>query len=107
MLETIQGERGVMMSSEAYIQKVRDLCSEYKVLMIADEVQTGLGRTGKMLGVEHAGVRPDILMLGKALSGGVYPVSAVLADDEVKYCWEWLDGFLSGFIVIIHQENIL
>jgi len=69
--------------SDDYLQKVRDLCTKYKVLMIADEVQTGLGRTGKMMGVDHAEVRPDIMILGKALSGGVYPISAVLADDEI------------------------
>lgn len=85
MLEPIQGEKGVIIPSEDYLQKVRSLCSKYQVLMIADEVQTGLGRTGKMLGVDHAEVRPDILILGKALSGGVYPISAVLADDEVNW----------------------
>ena len=73
------------MPSDDYLQKVRDLCTKYKVLMIADEVQTGLGRTGKMMGVDHAEVRPDIMILGKALSGGVYPISAVLADDEVNH----------------------
>lgn len=83
MLEPIQGEKGVIVPSSDYLQKVRALCTSYKVLMIADEVQTGLGRTGKMLGVQHAEIRPDILVLGKALSGGVYPISAVLADDEI------------------------
>jgi ornithine--oxo-acid transaminase len=86
MLEPIQGEKGVIVPSSDYLQKVRALCTSYKVLMIADEVQTGLGRTGKMLGVQHAEIRPDILVLGKALSGGVYPISAVLADDEVFNC---------------------
>lgn len=83
MLEPIQGEAGVVVPSEGYLKGVRQLCSHHRVLWIADEIQTGLGRTGKMLCVDHDGVRPDIVTLGKALSGGVYPVSAVLADDEV------------------------
>jgi len=62
---------------------VRELCTKYNVLMIADEVQTGLGRTGKMLACDHENVKPDLLVLGKALSGGVYPISAVLANDNV------------------------
>ncbi|MDE3254086.1 MAG: ornithine--oxo-acid transaminase [Bacteroidota bacterium] len=83
MVEPIQGEAGVVVPDEGYLQKVRALCTEYNVLLIADEIQTGLARTGKMLACDHEQVRPDILILGKALSGGVLPVSAVLADDEV------------------------
>lgn len=83
MVEPIQGEAGVVVPDEGYLQGVRALCDKYNVLFIADEIQTGLCRTGKMLACDHAGVRPDILVLGKALSGGVLPVSAVLADDEV------------------------
>ncbi|MGE3724292.1 MAG: ornithine--oxo-acid transaminase [Candidatus Sericytochromatia bacterium] len=86
MVEPIQGEAGVVVPDPGYLQKARDLCSQYKVLLICDEVQTGLCRTGKMLAVDHEGVRPDILILGKALSGGVLPVSAVLADDEIMLC---------------------
>jgi ornithine--oxo-acid transaminase len=83
MVEPIQGEAGVVVPDEGYLAGVRRLCTQYNVLMIADEIQTGLCRTGKMLACDHEGVRPDILILGKALSGGVLPVSAVLADDEV------------------------
>ena len=83
MLEPIQGEAGVVVPDAGYLQGVRELCSRYQVLMIADEVQTGLGRTGRRLACDHEGVRPDMVILGKALSGGVYPVSCVLADDEV------------------------
>ena len=83
MFEPIQGEAGVVIPSEGYLQGVRTLCDRYQVLMIADEIQTGLGRTGKMLACDHEGVRPDILILGKALSGGTMPVSAVLADDAI------------------------
>lgn len=83
MVEPIQGEAGVVVPDEGYLKGVRDLCDEYDVLFIADEIQTGLCRTGKMLACDHENVRPDILILGKALSGGVLPVSAVLADDEV------------------------
>jgi ornithine--oxo-acid transaminase len=83
MVEPIQGEAGVVVPDHGYLQKVRALCDKYNVLMIADEVQTGLGRTGKMLCCDHEDVRPDIVTLGKALSGGMYPVSAVLADDHI------------------------
>jgi ornithine--oxo-acid transaminase len=83
MFEPIQGEAGVVVPDEGYLTGVRNLCSQYKVLMIADEIQTGLARTGKMLACDHENVRPDILILGKALSGGVLPVSAVLADNEI------------------------
>ncbi len=83
MVEPIQGEAGVVIPDEGYLQKVRALCTEYNVLFIADEIQTGLARTGKMLACDHENVRPDILILGKALSGGVLPISAVLADDFI------------------------
>ena len=83
MVEPIQGEAGVIVPDEGYLQSVRNLCNEYNVLFIADEIQTGLCRTGKMLACDHENVRPDILILGKALSGGFMPVSAVLADDEI------------------------
>ncbi len=83
MFEPIQGEAGVVVPDQGYLTSVRNLCAEYNVLMIADEIQTGLARTGKMLACDHENVRPDILILGKALSGGVLPVSAVLADDEI------------------------
>jgi len=83
MVEPIQGEAGVVVPDEGYLPGVRALCDKYNVLFIADEVQTGLCRTGRMLAVDHGPVRPDVICLGKALSGGVLPVSAVLADDEV------------------------
>ena len=83
LFEPIQGEAGVLVPDDGYYKKVRTLCSEYNILMVADEIQTGLARTGKMLACDHEEVRPDILILGKALSGGVLPVSAVLCDDEI------------------------
>ncbi|MCA6364058.1 MAG: ornithine--oxo-acid transaminase [Bacteroidetes bacterium] len=83
MFEPIQGEAGVVVPHEGYLRGVRELCTKYNVLMIADEVQTGLCRTGKMLACDHENVKPDLLVLGKALSGGILPVSAVLANDEV------------------------
>ncbi|XP_064466040.1 ornithine aminotransferase, mitochondrial-like [Ornithodoros turicata] len=83
IVEPIQGEAGVVVPSDGYLKGVRELCSKYNVLWVADEIQTGLGRTGKMLCVDHDNVKPDIVTLGKALSGGVYPVSAVLANDDV------------------------
>lgn len=83
MVEPIQGEAGVIVPDHNYLKGVRALCTKYNVLFIADEVQTGLGRTGKMLACDHEGVKPDILILGKALSGGTIPVSAVLANNEV------------------------
>ncbi|XP_001352966.2 ornithine aminotransferase, mitochondrial [Drosophila pseudoobscura] len=86
MVEPIQGEAGVVVPSDGYLKKVRELCSKYNVLWIADEVQTGLARTGRMLAVNYEDVQPDILILGKALSGGMYPVSAVLANDQVMLC---------------------
>jgi ornithine--oxo-acid transaminase len=83
MFEPIQGEAGVVMPDPGYLTGVRTLCTQYRVLMIADEIQTGMGRTGRMLACDHEHVRPDLVVLGKALGGGVYPVSAVLGDDEV------------------------
>ena len=83
LVEPIQGEAGVFVPDEGYLKKSYDLCKKHNVLFIADEVQTGIGRTGKRLACDHEGVRPDILILGKALSGGVLPVSAVLADDDI------------------------
>jgi ornithine--oxo-acid transaminase len=83
MFEPIQGEAGVVVPHEGYLKGVRDLCTKYNVLMIADEVQTGLGRTGKMLACDYENVKPDLLILGKALSGGILPVSAVLGSNEV------------------------
>jgi len=83
MVEPIQGEAGVVIPDEGYLKGVRKLCDQYKVLFIADEIQTGLARTGKMLACDHENVRPDILILGKALSGGTLPISAVLANNEI------------------------
>jgi ornithine--oxo-acid transaminase len=83
MVEPIQGEAGVVVPEDGYLRGVRELCTKYNVLFIADEVQTGIGRTGKRLACDWEGVKPDILVLGKALSGGTMPVSAALADDEV------------------------
>ncbi len=83
LVEPIQGEAGVMVPHEGYLKGAADLCKKYRVLFMADEIQTGLARTGKMLACDHEGVRPDIVILGKALSGGMMPISAVLADDEI------------------------
>lgn len=83
LVEPIQGEAGVIVPDEGYLSKASALCNEANVLFIADEIQTGLARTGKMLACDHENVRPDILILGKALSGGMMPVSAILADDEI------------------------
>ena len=83
MLEPIQGENGVVLPPDGYLKAVSDLCKENNVLFIADEIQTGLCRTGKWFASQHEGVRPDVTVIGKALSGGMYPVSAVLADDAV------------------------
>ncbi|WP_317190920.1 ornithine--oxo-acid transaminase [Flavobacterium sp. ALJ2] len=83
LVEPIQGEAGVYVPSEGYLAKAKALCEEHNVLFIADEVQTGIARTGKLLAVHHENVQPDILILGKAISGGVYPVSAVLCNDEI------------------------
>ena len=86
MVEPIQGEAGVVVPDEGYLKGIRELCSKYNVLFIADEVQTGIARTGKMLATDYEDARPDILILGKAISGGVFPVSAVLADDDIMLC---------------------
>ncbi len=83
LVEPIQGEAGVFVPSEGYLSKAKKICQKYGVLFIADEVQTGIARTGKLLAVDYENVIPDILILGKALSGGIYPVSAVLANDEI------------------------
>ncbi|MCB8994922.1 MAG: ornithine--oxo-acid transaminase [Bacteroidales bacterium] len=83
LVEPIQGEAGVYVPDDGYLKTAYDLCKAKNVLFIADEVQTGIGRTGKLLACDHEGVRPDILILGKALSGGLYPVSAVLADNDI------------------------
>jgi ornithine--oxo-acid transaminase len=83
MLEPIQGEGGVLIPPTGYLKKVSDLCKKNNVLFIADEIQTGLGRTGKLFAAQHEGVRPDMTIIGKALSGGFYPVSAVLADTPL------------------------
>ncbi|MCY2687276.1 ornithine--oxo-acid transaminase [Salinimicrobium sp. TH3] len=83
LVEPIQGEAGVYVPSEGFLTRAKELCEKHNVLFIADEVQTGIARTGKLLAVEHENVKPDILILGKAISGGVYPVSAVLANDDV------------------------
>ncbi|MFA6712820.1 MAG: ornithine--oxo-acid transaminase [Bacteroidales bacterium] len=83
LVEPIQGEAGVFVPDEGYLKKCYDVCKKHNVLFIADEVQTGIARTGRMLCCDHEGIRPDMVILGKALSGGVLPVSAVLADDEI------------------------
>ncbi|KAJ8762062.1 hypothetical protein K2173_006664 [Erythroxylum novogranatense] len=86
LFEPIQGEAGVVIPPDGYLRAVRDLCSKYNILMIADEIQTGLARTGKMLACDWEKVRPDVVILGKALGGGVIPVSAVLADKDAMLC---------------------
>nr|WP_320021652.1 ornithine--oxo-acid transaminase [uncultured Draconibacterium sp.] len=83
LVEPIQSEAGVYVPEDGYLKKASELCKKYNVLFVADEVQTGLARTGRMLACDHENVRPDILVLGKAVSGGIYPVSCVLADDEI------------------------
>ena len=82
----LQGEAGVVVPDEGYLRGAHALLKEHHALLIGDEVQSGLARTGRMLACDWEGVKPDILVLGKALSGGIYPVSAVLADDEVAAC---------------------
>ncbi|MBM4303084.1 MAG: ornithine--oxo-acid transaminase [Deltaproteobacteria bacterium] len=86
MVEPIQGEAGVIVPNEGYLKGVRELCNKYKVIFMADEVQTGLGRTGRLLACDHEKIKPDLLILGKALSGGVFPVSAVLGSHEILLC---------------------
>ena len=83
MVEPIQGEGGVVVPPEGYLKAVREICDKHNVLFMADEIQTGLGRTGKLFACDHEGVRPDVMIIGKALSGGFYPVSAVLASKEI------------------------
>ncbi|MGD2041529.1 MAG: aminotransferase class III-fold pyridoxal phosphate-dependent enzyme, partial [Anaerolineae bacterium] len=83
LVEPVQGEGGVVVPPPGYLRQVREICDRHNVLLIADEIQSGLGRTGRFLAMEHEGVRADIVTIGKALSGGMYPVSAVLADREV------------------------
>jgi ornithine--oxo-acid transaminase len=82
-LEPIQGEAGVYVPADGYLKAAEELCRKHRVLLMMDEIQTGIGRTGKMLASDHEGVRPDVLILGKALSGGMFPISLVLADDEI------------------------
>ncbi len=86
LVEPIQGEAGVFVPDEGYLRKAYDLCKAHRVLFMADEVQTGIARTGKLLACDYEGVRPDVLILGKAISGGMMPVSCVLADDEIMLC---------------------
>tara|TARA_Y100000994_G_C15578759_1_gene395631 strand:- start:244 stop:897 length:654 start_codon:yes stop_codon:yes gene_type:complete len=86
MVEPIEGEAGVVVPDDGYLEGVRKLCDKYNVLFIADEVQTGIGRTGKLLATDYENAKPDILILGKALSGGVFPVSAILANNDVMMC---------------------
>ncbi|KAK6497839.1 ornithine aminotransferase [Arthrobotrys musiformis] len=88
LVEPIQGEAGIVVPDDDYLTKVHALCKKHKVLFIADEIQTGIARTGKLLCVEHSNVKPDLVLLGKAISGGAYPVSAVLADKEIMLCVE-------------------
>lgn len=88
LVEPIQGEAGVVMPPSGYLQRVREICTRHHVLLLADEIQTGLGRTGKLLACDHEGVRPDVAILGKALGGGVYPVSAVLASRDILGLFE-------------------
>ena len=83
MVEPIQGEGGVLIPPDGYLKKLRQMADEHNVLLIFDEIQTGLGRTGKLFAQEHEGVRGDMTIIGKALSGGFYPVSAVLADKDI------------------------
>lgn len=83
IVEPIQGEAGVMVPDDGYLAKAYQMCKDHNVLFVADEIQTGIARTGRMLAVDYEGIKPDVLILGKALSGGAYPVSAVLADDDI------------------------
>lgn len=86
VIEPIQGEAGIIIPEDDYLKSCAQICKENKVLFIADEIQTGIARTGKLLACDHVGIKPDMLILGKALSGGVLPVSAVLADDDIMLC---------------------
>lgn len=118
LFEPIQGEAGVVVPPEGFLRQVRELCTRKNVLMIADEIQTGLGRTGRLLACHHEGVKPDILLLGKALGGGVLPASGILADDDVMLCFQPGDhGSTFGgnplacavakmALQVIHEENL-
>jgi ornithine--oxo-acid transaminase len=86
LFEPIQGEAGVIVPPDGYLTAVRKLCTNHNVLMIADEIQTGIARTGRLLACDWEDIRPDVVILGKALGGGVLPVSAVLADKEIMLC---------------------
>ncbi|RKP27340.1 pyridoxal phosphate-dependent transferase [Syncephalis pseudoplumigaleata] len=88
LVEPIQGEAGIIVPDDAFLLRAYELCKKHNVLFIADEIQTGIGRTGKLLAIDHVGIKPDIVTLGKALSGGVYPVSAVLARKDIMLCIE-------------------
>jgi ornithine--oxo-acid transaminase len=83
LVEPIQGEAGVVIPPDGFMRRLREIADQHTALLVADEIQSGLGRTGKLFAYEHDGIRPDIVIIGKALSGGMYPVSAILADDEV------------------------
>jgi ornithine--oxo-acid transaminase len=83
LVEPIQGEAGIVIPPEGFLRRLREIADEHNALLLMDEIQSGLGRTGTMFAYEHEGIRPDIVIVGKALSGGMYPVSAILADDEV------------------------
>lgn len=104
MVEPIQGEAGIVIPDEGYLTGVKNLCKKYNVLWIADEIQTGLGRTGKRLAVDYENVLPDILVLGKALGGGVYPVSVALANDDVMLVIQ--PGMIIMFTYLINYSNI-
>ena len=83
LVEPIQGEAGIVIPPEGFLRRLREITDEHNALLVVDEIQSGLGRTGKLFAYEHEGIRPDIVIIGKALSGGMYPVSAILADDDV------------------------
>ena len=83
LVEPIQGEAGIVIPPDGFLRRLREISTEHNALLLMDEIQSGLGRTGKLFAYEHEGIRPDIVIIGKALSGGMYPVSAILADDEV------------------------
>ena len=83
LVEPIQGEAGIVIPPEGFLRRLREITDRHRALLVMDEIQSGLGRTGRLFAYEHEGIRPDIVIIGKALSGGMYPVSAILADDEV------------------------
>ncbi len=113
LVEPIQGEAGVVMPPQGYLQEVRALCSEHNVLLLLDEIQTGLGRTGKLFAHQHEGIRPDITILGKALGGGMYPVSGILAGRELMDIFQpgehgsTFGGNPLGAAVAIEALNVL